>query len=36
MAMYLSLAFQPSSPVEHPEKLYPSRGLMTAVWRARC
>lgn len=31
MAMYLSLAFQPSSPVEHPEKLYRERGLMTAV-----
>jgi decaprenyl-phosphate phosphoribosyltransferase len=31
MAMYLSLAFQPSSPVEHPEKLYRERGLMAAV-----
>lgn len=31
MAMYLSLAFRPSSPVEHPEKLYKQRGLMVAV-----
>ncbi|MFM8304474.1 MAG: UbiA family prenyltransferase [Actinomycetota bacterium] len=31
MAMYLDLAFRPSSPVEHPEKLYRERGLMIAV-----
>jgi len=31
MAMYLHLAFEPSSPVEHPEKLYRQRGLMIAV-----
>ena len=32
MAMYLSLAFQPSSPVEHPEKLYRERGLLRRSW----
>jgi 4-hydroxybenzoate polyprenyltransferase len=31
MAMYLRLAFEPSSPVEHPEKLYRERPLMLAV-----
>jgi len=31
MAMYLDLAFRPSSPVEHPEKLYREIGLMAAV-----
>jgi len=31
MAMYLQLSFQPSSPVEHPEKLYKQRGLMIVV-----
>jgi decaprenyl-phosphate phosphoribosyltransferase len=31
MAMYLNLAFEPGSPVEHPEKLYRERGLMVAV-----
>lgn len=31
MAMYLRLAFEPSSPVEHPEKLYRQKGLMLAV-----
>jgi 4-hydroxybenzoate polyprenyltransferase len=31
MAMYLHLAFESSSPVEHPEKLYRQRGLMIAV-----
>ena len=31
MAMYFNLAFEPSSPVEHPEHLYKQRGLMTAV-----
>lgn len=31
MAIYFKLAFQSSSPVEHPEKLYKERGLMAAV-----
>jgi 4-hydroxybenzoate polyprenyltransferase len=31
MAIYLHLAFEPSSPVEHPEKLYRQTGLMVAV-----
>lgn len=31
MAMYLRLSFQPSSPVEHPEKLYRQKGLMLVV-----
>jgi len=31
MALYLSLAFKPDSAVEHPEKLYRERRLMSAV-----
>ena len=31
MAIYFKLAFQSSSPVENPEKLYKERGLMAAV-----
>jgi hypothetical protein len=31
MAIYLQLAFQANSPVEHPEQLYRERGLMAAV-----
>ncbi len=31
MAIYLNLGFLPSSPTEHPEKLYRERGLMVAV-----
>lgn len=31
MALYLQLSFQPSSPVEHPEKLYRQKGLMVVV-----
>ncbi len=31
MAIYLNLAFRPSSPVEHPEKLYREKWLMLVV-----